>query len=122
MPTTAAPFRVGGALSIDGVTPGGGLLPSGAGIRIAGNGFEPAAIAQVEGVPLASVAFVSPHEVDVRLAAPADLTGRRVLVTNPDGKSADFYPALSGKKTYRGYNSAAVVQPISPSRHTLTPI
>jgi hypothetical protein len=71
-------FRTGGALSIDRVTPGGGLLPGGNKVRIAGRGFAPAATVQIDGVAVSSIAVASPQAMDVTLAAPADLTGHRV--------------------------------------------
>jgi hypothetical protein len=87
-------FRVGGNLSIDAVTPGGGLLPEGTRVRIEGRGFGAATTVWIDGVPLASTEFISPNALDIRVAAPVDLTGRRVRVRNSTGESADFYPAL----------------------------
>jgi hypothetical protein len=113
---TSAPFQAGSALAIDSVTPGGGLLPSATKVQIAGTGFAPSATVQIDGVPLASVAFVAAQEIDVTVATPADLTGRRVVVTNPDGSSADFYPALTGKETCSGCNYSGAVQPILPQQ------
>lgn len=87
-------FRTGGSLSIDGVTPGGGLLPAGTRVRIEGRGFSAGIAVQIDGVPLTSTEFISPNTIDVRVAAPVDLTGRPVRVRNANGESADFYPAL----------------------------
>lgn len=88
--------RVGGTLSIGSVTPGGGLLPAGTRVRIGGSGFTPATAVQIDGVVLASTLFSGPQAMDAELGAPADLTGKRVVVRNPDGTQADFFSALRG--------------------------
>lgn len=92
-------FRVGGDLSIDSVTPGGGLLPERTKVRIAGRGFTSATTVHIEGVSLIGTEFISPNAVDVVPAGPVDLTGRRVVVQNPGGREADFYPALRAELT-----------------------
>ena len=86
----SATFKVGGPISIDSVTPGGGLLPAGTTVKIAGRGFTPGATVQIDGVAPASVTVAGAQEVDITLAAQADLTGRRVAVSKPDGTGADF--------------------------------
>ncbi len=111
-----ARFKVGGALSIDSVTPGGGLLPSGTKVRVAGRGFLRSTEVRIDGVVLASVSFVGPQALDVTLGAPTDLTGRRVLVRNPDGAQADFYPALARKFYDARHLWSGEVQPIFPQQ------
>ena len=91
-----AQFKIGGAFSIDGVTPGGGMLSSGTTVRINGRGFTQSSTVHIDSVVLASTTFIGPQEIDITLAAPTDVTGRRVVVQNPDGTQADFYPALRG--------------------------
>jgi uncharacterized protein (TIGR03437 family) len=94
-------YRVGGEISISGVTPGGGLLPRGTTIRIAGTGFAPQATLEVEGAPLANVKWVSAQSMEATLGAAADPTWRRVVVRNPDGASASFFPSLARKPASR---------------------
>ena len=113
---TAPPgqMKVAGSLSIDSVTPGGGLLPAGFGIRIAGKGFAASTTVQIDGVVVASTVFAGPQAIDVMLGAPADLTGKRVVVRNPDGAQADFYAALRG--SIKEIGSGLLIQPIFPLR------
>lgn len=87
-------FRAGGDLSIDAVTPGGGLLLEGTRVRIEGRGFGPDTAVNIDGVPLSSIQLIAPNAIDIHLAAPVDLTGRQVRIVNPNGESAGFYPAL----------------------------
>ncbi|MBL8296610.1 MAG: IPT/TIG domain-containing protein [Bryobacterales bacterium] len=88
-----AQFRVAGNFSIAGVTPGGGLLPAGTAVRIAGRGFTPSSTVRIDGVALLSSQFRGPNEIEITLTDPLDLTSRRVVVSDPVGGQADFFPA-----------------------------
>jgi hypothetical protein len=84
-------FVIAGALSVHDVSPGLGLLPPGSTVAVQGVGFEPGAIVEIDGVPVASTAVVSAMEIDVTIAVAADLYGRIVTVRNPDLTSASTY-------------------------------
>lgn len=90
-------MRVGGTLTINSVSPGGGMLPAGANVRIEGMGFAPSTVVDIDGVLIRSTMIVGSSGIDITLDASTDLTGKRVVVRNPDGAVADFYSALRGK-------------------------
>src|SRR5277367_3735273 len=87
-------IAVGGTLSVESVTPGGGLLPTGTMLQVAGTGFNPATVVAVDGVSIAAPQFVSANLLQVNLAAPTELTGKHVQVQNPDGQQVDYWPWL----------------------------
>jgi uncharacterized protein (TIGR03437 family) len=115
--STSAILTVGGALSVATVSPGGGWLASGAVVKIAGTAFTAATAVTIDGAALANTRFISPQEVDITLAAAADLTGKRVLVVNADGSQSVFYSALRGSYVQRPTSSGlATIQPIFPQQ------
>jgi uncharacterized protein (TIGR03437 family) len=87
---------VGGTLAISDVEPGGGILPAGTVVKVSGTGFDPAAALKVDGVSVGSVQVVGPQEIDFTIGAPAEMTGKRVAVANPDGSQAEYFPLLLG--------------------------
>ena len=95
----------GGELTIQNVTPGGGLLPAGTIVRVEGSGFRPDTTMEVPGVALSHIGYIGPAEIDVTLAGPAELTGKLVRATNPNGSSTDYVSSLraipSGPATLR---------------------
>lgn len=110
-------LTVGGSLSVGSVTPGGGKLPGGSVVRIGGTGFVAATKVTVDGVALANVQLVSSQEMDITVAAPVDLSGKRVVVQNPDGAQAAFFSALRGSYVERPSSGVlATVQPIFPQQ------
>ncbi|MEO8127911.1 MAG: hypothetical protein ABI822_12505, partial [Bryobacteraceae bacterium] len=110
---TPGSITAGASLSIQNVTPGGGLLPAGSTIRIQGSGFAAGSVADVPGVAIAATTYVSPSAIDVTLNGPAELTGKRVSVRNPDGAVAEF---LSSLRTQTVETSATRLLPIFPLR------
>ena len=87
---------IGGTLSIANVSPGGGLLASGAVIEIDGTGFGSATTASIDGASVASVQVASPQKMILTLRGPTELTGKRVRVGNPDGSEVDAFPFIPG--------------------------
>src|SRR3954462_7255586 len=77
-------FHVQGTVSITDVLPGGGFLPTGSTVTLVGLGFQPGAPVEIDGVAVASSAFVDANHVQAVTAADAQLDGRRVRGTNPD--------------------------------------
>jgi hypothetical protein len=93
---TPGSVTVAGSLAIADVQPGGGNLPAGRVVQVKGAGFDPNASLTVAEVSIAGPQFISAQEIDFTLAAPSDITGKRVTITNPDGSESDFFPLLPG--------------------------
>ncbi|MFL5264849.1 MAG: hypothetical protein ACJ79L_20795, partial [Anaeromyxobacteraceae bacterium] len=89
-------FVIAGAMSIDDVVSGFGLLPAGSVVTIRGVGFQPGALVEISGLPVSAATFVSPTELQVTLGAAADMYGREVVVKNPDLSRARYYGYLRG--------------------------
>ncbi len=113
----AGNLTVGGSLSVKDVQPGGGPLGAKAVVRIEGTGFASGTNVTIAGVAHSAARFVSAQEVDVTLDGPADLTGKRVIVSNPGGESVMFFSALRGKIVHRPLTGPlSTAQPILPSQ------
>ncbi len=91
---TPGAVSVGGSLSVQNISPGGGLQPAGTLVRIFGSGFSFATVVSIAGVSLSSTRFAGQGEVDVTLGGAADLTGKQVVVTNPGGSQVEFFSSL----------------------------
>jgi uncharacterized protein (TIGR03437 family) len=89
---TPGTVTVGGALSVSAVNPVSNLA-AGAVVRIQGGGFTSSTTVDIAAVNVASVQNVGPQEIDVTLAGPADLGGKRITVSNPGGSPVDFFAA-----------------------------
>lgn len=108
-------LTVGGSLSVQDVVPGGGLLQAGTLVRINGSGFTQDTALEIDGVSVASTEFVNSQQLSFTLGAPADLTGKRLLLTNPDGSSIDYFSAFRGTFVTRPTGEPyANLQPIFP--------
>ena len=92
--TVSGTVTVADTPSIDSVTPGGALIPAGTAITVAGAGFDSASVVSAPGFALSSTEVVSPERIVLRLAAPAQMTGKRIVVNNPDGSRAEFVSSL----------------------------
>jgi len=91
-----ATITVGGSISITIVVPGGGLLPSGTVVSIQGIGFQPGTQVQLSNVKTSSITVVSPQEIQIVLAAPTQMTGKKIQVANPDGSQDTYYSYMRG--------------------------
>jgi uncharacterized protein (TIGR03437 family) len=89
-------LTVGGALSIQSVTPGGGLLPSGTVVAINGTGFDATTTVAIDGVSLASTQLVSSTELDVTLGGATEMSGKHVHAATRAGASVDYFAGLTG--------------------------
>ena len=88
-------FTVGGTLSITGVVPGGGALPAGTVITLEGLGFQPGALAEIDGVRVGPTAFVSATRLEVPVIDPVPrMESKRIRVRNPDLARAAFFSYL----------------------------
>ena len=95
-PISPATITVGGSISISDVVPGGGLLPAGTVVSIQGIGFQAGTQVQLSGFAASSISVVSPQEIQIVLAAPTDMTGKKIQVVNPDGSQDTYFSYLRG--------------------------
>ena len=95
-PIAPATVTVGGSISIVNVVPGGGLLPAGSVVKVYGLGFHSRTQVQLSNVHTQSIAVVSPTEIDMTLAQPTDMTGKKIQVVNPDGSQDTYFSYLRG--------------------------
>lgn len=79
-----------GAVSVTGVLPDAGVLPAGSLVAVVGMGFQPDAQVLIDGVAIASTSWVDSSRIEIVTAADAQLDGRRVDVSNPDGTGASY--------------------------------
>ncbi len=79
---TPGSVTIGGSVSIQNLSPGGGLLPAGTVVKINGTGFTPSTPVEIDGVSISKTQFVSAQEIDVTLGGAAELTGKRVVLGN----------------------------------------
>jgi len=91
---TPGSVTVGSSLSVKNVVPGGGVQPAGTVVRIDGTGFGATTAATIDGVSVSSAQFVGTGEIDFTLGGPAELTGKRVVLSNPDGSKVEYFVAM----------------------------
>jgi len=106
-------FTVGGAPSVQNVTPGGGLLPTGTVVTIDVTGFDATTAVTIDGVSIASTQLVSPQQIDVTLGGATEMTGKHVHVTAP-AASVDYFAALAAPAAFNNA-SLALILPSLPS-------
>jgi hypothetical protein len=87
-------LTVGGTLSIQNATPGGGLLPSGQVLRLDGSGFDATTTVTIDGSAISSPRVLSSQQMELTLLGRTELTGRHMVVKNAAGESVVFFPAL----------------------------
>lgn len=95
-PILPATITVGGSISITDVVPGGGLQPLGTVIRVEGIGFQTGTQVQLSSIKASSVTVVSPNEIDIVLAEPTQMAGKKIQVTNPDGSQDTYFSYMRG--------------------------
>jgi len=95
-PVTILPgsLTVGGKLSIEKVVPGGGYLPAGTEVRVLGAGFGTSTGLRVDGVAISQIHWISPQEIRFSLLAPAEMTGKKVVVQDPESAETVFFSSL----------------------------
>src|ERR1700722_3420802 len=109
-------FTVGGAISIQNVTPGGGLLPAGTVVTINGTGFDPTATVTIDGVSVASTQLISAQQINVTLGGATEMSGKHVHGVNAAGKSVDYFSSLSAISSVEGSSVAlALLLPSLPA-------
>jgi uncharacterized protein (TIGR03437 family) len=113
---TVAPgtVTVGGSLSVQNLVPGGGLRPAGTLVRLNGSGFSAATSVGIDGVSVSNTQFIGPGEIDLTLGGAADLTGKRVVLRNPDGAQVEYFSAIPCAPDPSPSN--ATIQPLLPAQ------
>lgn len=95
-PILPATITVGGSISITDVVPGGGFQPAGTVIQVEGIGFQTGTQVQLSSIKASSITVVGPNEIDIVLAEPTQMTGKKIQVTNPDGSQDTYFSYMRG--------------------------
>jgi hypothetical protein len=95
-PISPATITVGGSISITDVVPGGGLQPAGTVISVRGIGFQSGTQVQLSNMKASSISVVSPQEIQIVLAEPTQVNGKKIQVTNADGSSDTYFSYMRG--------------------------
>ena len=95
-PILPATITVGGSISITDVVPGGGLQPAGTVVSVRGIGFQSGTQVQLSNIKASSISVVSPQEIQIVLAEPTQMNGKKIQVTNPDGSSDTYFSYMRG--------------------------
>jgi len=95
-PILPATITVGGSISILDVVPGGGIQPAGTVIHVQGIGFQPGTQVQLSSIKASSITVVSSTEIQIVLAESAQMTGKKIQVTNPDGSQDTYFSYMRG--------------------------
>ncbi len=106
-------FTVRGAMSIQNVTPGGGLLPSGAVMTINGTGFDATTTVTIDGVSVPSTQLISAQQINVTLGGATEMSGKHVHIASPTGESVDYFSSLSAISSVE--NSSVALALLLPS-------
>jgi hypothetical protein len=95
-PFPPATITVGGSISITDVVPGGGIQPAGTVVSVQGMGFQAGTQVQLSNIKASSITVVSPQEIQIVLAEPTQMTGKKMQVTNPDGSNDTYFSYMRG--------------------------
>ena len=117
-PILPATITAKGTISITDIVPGGGLLPASTVVSILGIGFQSATQVQLSGFAASSIAVISPQEIQIVLAAPTDMTGKRIQVVNPDGSQETYFSYLRGVRS--GQSNRSLLSSAIPIFSSLT--
>ena len=107
---------VGGSLSVASVTPGGGLLPAGSVLRIAGTGFDSTTTVAIDGAAVASVRFINSQQLEATLGGSTELTGKHFRLANTNGQAVDYFSALPSAPSTppAGFTGPSGIHPLLP--------
>ena len=105
-------IKVADGMSIRSVVPGGGPLPSGTPVQIQGQGFSASTKLQLDGVAWSNLQFVNSRQLNFTLGAPADLTGKLLILTDTNGSQTRCYSYLTPSAVRRPAGFPPGIQPI----------
>jgi uncharacterized protein (TIGR03437 family) len=89
-----ATFRVGGSISVQSVTPGGGVLTQGTSLEVTGSGFDSSVRVAIDGVSISSIQVFEPQRIGLTLGAPQEMTGKHLRLRNSSGEQVDYFLSL----------------------------
>jgi hypothetical protein len=95
-PISPATITIGGSISITDVIPGGGVQPAGTVVHVRGIGFQQGTQVQLSNVKTSSISVVSPQDIQLVLAEPTQMAGKKIQVTNPDGSQDTYFSYMRG--------------------------
>ena len=87
---------VGGSVAITDVIPGEGWFPAGTVVSVRGVGFNSLSRLRVDDIAVSAVRVVSSTEIRFTLRQPANMTGQRLRVDNPDLSRSIYYSYMRG--------------------------
>ena len=107
---------VGGGLSVTSVTPGGGILPAGSALEIAGMGFDSTTTMAIDGVAVASLRFINSTQMEATLGGATELTGQHFHLANANGQMLDYFSAFPSSPTTPppGFSGSIGIHPLVP--------
>jgi uncharacterized protein (TIGR03437 family) len=114
----SATFTVGGTLSVQSATPGGGLLPSGTVVAINGTGFDSTTTVGISGVVIQSALVVSPTQINVTLGGATEMTGEDIHLSNAAGDSVDYFASLQADATYANFTTMLLLPQLPSPQYT----
>lgn len=88
-------LTIGGSVSINGVFPGGGTLPSGTVVSVRGTGFKPGTKLTTK-MKTSNTLYVSPTELQFTLQQAVVMDSQQFTVTNADGSQVSYFSYLRG--------------------------
>jgi len=117
-PILPATITVGGSISITDVVPGGGIQPAGTIIHVQGIGFQTGTQVQLSNIKASSITVVDPTDIQIVLAEPTQMTGKKIQVTNPDGSQDTYFSYMRG--TLLGQSNQALLASALPLFSSVT--
>jgi uncharacterized protein (TIGR03437 family) len=110
----AGMVTIGGSLSVQSVTPGGGVLPAGTVLHIEGTGFDQSTTVAIDDVIVSSTQLIGPQQINVTLGAQTEMTGKQVHLINSSGTEVDYFPSLPSAPgaTPAGFMGLSGIQPL----------
>jgi uncharacterized protein (TIGR03437 family) len=109
----AGSVTIGGDVSVKTVQFGAGVLPAGTIVPIQGTGFTSSTVVTMDTVAIASTQFIGPNEIDVTLAAPAELNGKKVRLQD-SGPAIEYFCFEPGAPDQNTDPLYARTQPLFP--------
>jgi uncharacterized protein (TIGR03437 family) len=103
---------VGGGLAVASVTPGGGILPAGTVLQIAGTGFDSTTTVAIDGAAVASLRFINSQQLEATLGGATELTGKDFRLANANGQMVDYFSAFPSAPA--GFSGSAGIHPPVP--------
>lgn len=107
---------VGGGLSVASVTPGGGMLPAGTVLEIAGTGFDATTTVAIDGAAVSSVRFINSQQLEATLGGATEITGKHFRLASANGEMVDYFSAFPSAPSTppAGFTGPTGIHPLAP--------